>query len=102
MSDLSWRPSKEPTPFEPRPMAIVDVSCKRCRYTYRYPLTRVQSREAQYWQERCERLMGSLNSAVERCRTAHGDDPMRQDFAAMLLRIREHFGIREEGEEWKG
>ena len=75
-------------PDGPDPIRIVDIPCFHCRRTTRFLAPDIVSKEVDFWRDRYERLLGSLNDAVKECQTVFGDDPMRQKFVRDLLAIR--------------
>ncbi len=96
---FNWVGNDSVPPFNP--IQTLDVSCYHCGRTTRLPAPAIVDADRDMWRERYESLMGALNQAVADCRLRHGDDPMRQDFAAWLLKVRKKYNIPEEGEEWK-
>ncbi len=83
----------EPGPLFPfKPEAIFECPCYRCGFVTRTPHRYVDDAEANYWRSRYEKLLASLNDAVEQCNKWHGDDPisaMHRDFKAQLIAIRD-------------
>ena len=103
MSEPLRRPSYKQIgdTFSPAKRQVVDVYCYHCGKTTRIAGVSIIDSAVSFWQERHDRLLGSLNEVVARCHLVHGTDPMREDFMRWLISIRESHNLDNEGEGWK-
>jgi hypothetical protein len=77
------------TPFRPEPIKTAEFECFHCRDKTVISVRTIESKESEYWREKYQTLMGSLNQALSDCNMLHGDDPMRIFFVNRLIEIRE-------------
>lgn len=70
-------------------MHTVSLDCYNCGHTTKVMDVQVIDATADMYRRMYEDLKGRMNEAIRTSHMIHGDDPMRQDFVAALIKIRE-------------
>lgn len=70
-------------------LQTVEMRCNNCGDMHRVSAVQVIDATADMYRQMYENLKGRMNEAIRNSHLIHGDDPMRQDFVAALIKIRE-------------
>jgi hypothetical protein len=67
----------------------VSMECYHCHGVTKVHDVQIIDAVADMYRQMYEDLKGRMNEAIRNSHMIHGDDPMRQDFVAALIKIRE-------------